>query len=300
MKAPLLSPYRPSHWLAATLLVVASLVAGSAAAAPERIRLLLPPLSSPDQVYSRFQPLARYLSERVGIPVKPRVAGDLEALLRMAGEDRPQLAYLCPLIYSRLADTEGGLAPLVRIKRNGKSTFRTVVVVRQGSPYEGLAELKGARFAYGNPVCAASRLVPEAMFAEAGVEPGQDFFEKRTLGSNENALYSVAADLFDATAVDEASARPFLEKGVLRALQYSRPIPQYLLAANSALSTELRRRLAKALTALGRPDHNGVLDALGPDVDGFVGTRDSDYDVIRSMRRTEGAPDPVAEDPEVP
>ncbi|MFA9459862.1 phosphate/phosphite/phosphonate ABC transporter substrate-binding protein [Thiohalorhabdus sp. Cl-TMA] len=253
---------------------------------PERLRLLLPPLSSADQVYARFQPLAQHLEKALDIPVEARVAGDLESLLRLARQDRPQIAYLCPLIYTRLAD-EGALTALARLERHGQSTFRTVVVVRDGSPYARLEELEGARFAYGNPVCAASRLVPEAMFAEAGLNPGRDFFEKRTLGSNENALYSVAADLFDATAVDESSARPFLEKGVLRALRYSRPIPQYLLAANRGIDAAFRRRLTGILTSL---QAESVLRAIGSDVNGFVATTDADYDVIRAMERRHGTP----------
>ncbi|HKJ86959.1 MAG TPA: phosphate/phosphite/phosphonate ABC transporter substrate-binding protein [Gammaproteobacteria bacterium] len=269
------------------------LLAGSPLApadGPGQLRLLLPPLSSPDQVYAQFQPLAKHLEKSLGIPVKARVAGDLESLLRLARQDRPQLVYLCPLIYTRLAD-EGKLSALARLKRHGKSTFRTVVVVRQDSPYANLEELKGARFAYGNPVCAASRLVPETMFDEAGLKPQKDFFEERTLGSNENALYSVAADLFDATAVDESSARPFLEKGVLRALRYSRPIPQYLLAANKGMPDKFRERVLDALTSLKGPADSKVLEAIGPDVDGFVATTDGDYDVIRDMEERHGTPD---------
>ncbi|WP_197289209.1 phosphate/phosphite/phosphonate ABC transporter substrate-binding protein [Thiohalorhabdus denitrificans] len=257
---------------------------------PERLRLLLPPLSTPDKVYARFQPLAGHLEKALGVPVKARVAGDLESLLRLARQDRPQIVYLCPLVYARLGD-EGALRPLVRIERQGKDTFRSVVVVRKGSPYQELEELKGARFAYGDPVCAASRLVPKTMFAEAGIRPHRDFFEERTLGSNENALYAVAADLFDATAVDESAAHPFLEKGVLRALGYSRPIPQYLLAASAGLSDSFRKRLVQALTGLRRPQATAILRAIGPNVNGFSPTSDDDYDELRSMERRHGSPD---------
>jgi phosphonate transport system substrate-binding protein len=265
------------------------LVAGPAAG-QDRLRLLLPPLSSPDQVYARFQPLAAHLQQALGVPVEAHVAGDLESLLRLAREDRAQVAFLCPLIYTRLAD-EGRLLPLARLRRNGKSTFRTAVLVRRNSPYEHLEELKGARFAYGNPVCAASRLVPEVMFAQAGLDPRTDFFEERTLGSNENALYTVAADLFDATAVDEASAQPFVDKGLLRVLRYSRPIPQYILAATPATPADLRRRVRAVLTDLQRPGDSAVLKAIGSNVNGFVATDDADYDVIRRMRRAHGGAD---------
>ncbi|MFP4559907.1 MAG: phosphate/phosphite/phosphonate ABC transporter substrate-binding protein [Thiohalorhabdus sp.] len=257
---------------------------------PERLRLLLPPLSTADKMYARFQPLAGHLEKALGIPVKARVAGDLESLLRLARQDRPQIVYLCPLVYARLAD-EGALRPLARIERQGKDTFRSVVVVRKESPYQELKELKGARFAYGDPVCAASRLVPKTMFAKAGIHPHRDFFEERTLGSNENALYSVATDLFDATAVDESAAHPFLEKGVLRPLEYSRPIPQYLLAASARLSDSFRERLVQALTDLKRPQATATLRAIGADVDGFSPTSDDDYDTLRSMERRHGSPE---------
>jgi len=280
MTLPLL--LRP-RWLVGVAALLAVAWPGSAAA-EERLRLLLPPLASADEVYARFKPLAAYLEKSLGITVEARVASDLDSLLRLAREKRPQVAYLCPLLYTRLAD-DGHLLPLARIKRHGKSTFRTAIVVRRNSPYEKLEELKGARFAYGNPVCAASQLVPKAMFAQAGLDPRKDFFEERTLGSNKNALHTVAADLFDATAVDGASARPFLTKDLLRVIRYSRAIPQYVLAATPATPAGLRQRIRGAVTGLRRSANPTVLKAIGPGVDGFVATEDADYDVIRRMRR---------------
>ncbi|MEF8792766.1 phosphate/phosphite/phosphonate ABC transporter substrate-binding protein [Thiohalorhabdus sp.] len=290
MSLPL--PLSARRLLGVATLVALALAGPSAAEDEHQLRLLLPPLSSADQVYARFQPLAAHLQGSLGVSVEARVASDLDALLRLAREDRPQVTYLCPLLYTRLAD-DGDLLPLARIQRHGKSTFRTAVVVRRNSPYERLEELKGARFAYGNPVCAASQLVPRAMFTQAGLDPRKDFFEERTLGSNENALYTVAADLFDATAVDEASARPFVTKELLRVLRYSQPIPQYVLAASPATPEGLRRRLRAAVTGLQRPQDDAVLDAIGSGVDGFVVTEDADYDVIRRMRRQSGNGSPM-------
>lgn len=272
---------REARWLALLLLTGALPVA---AEPKEPVRFLLPPLASPERIYARFQPLADHLSEALDRPVKPHVAQDLETLLRLTREDRPQIAYLCPLIYTRLADP-GGLVPLARLQRQGKSTLRTAVVVRSDSPYEALSELEGARFAYGSPVCAASRLVPRAMLSRAGLDPQHDFFEDRTLGSNENALYAVAADMFDATAVNESSARPFLEKGVLRALAYSRPIPQYLIAATPEMAESQRQRITRILTTLDPSKDKRVLAAIGTGVDGFTATDDAPYDVIRSLIR---------------
>ena len=272
---------RKARWLALLLITGALSVAASPT---EPVRFLLPPLASPERIYARFQPLAEHLSQAIGRPVEPHVAPDLEALLRLAREDRPQIAYLCPLVYTRLADPTG-LVPLARLQRHGKSTLRTAVVVRSDSPYEALSELEGARFAYGNPVCAASRLVPRAMLSRAGLDPKRDFFEDRTLGSNENALYAVAADMFDATAVDESAARPFLEKDVLRVLAYSRPIPQYLVAATPEMAEPERQRITRALTGLAPSENGKVLEAIGAKVDGFTTTDDAPYNVIRSLIR---------------
>lgn len=252
-------------------------------AADQPVRFLLPPLAQPNEVHARFQPLARHLAEETGAMVRLRVAGDLESYFRLAAEDRPQLVYLCPLSYVHLADMQR-IHPLARLKRGGKATFRSAILVREDSRFQTLSELQGARFAYGNVACAASKLVPEAMLREAGVAPDRDLFEARAMGSDANALYTVAANMFDATAVDEHTARPFLERGVLRVLAHSRPIPQYLVAASDALEPELRERFTTTLTELGRPGDREVLDTLGEKADGFIPTRDSDYDVLRQLR----------------
>jgi phosphonate transport system substrate-binding protein len=290
------------RWLVALLLGLGLVSPAPASAEPaERpIRFLVPPLSQPNQVYSRFQPLARYLAAQTDAMVRLRVAGDLESYFRLAAEERPQLIYLCPLSYVHLADYQP-LHPLARIKRGGKATFRSAILVRADSRFQNLSELQGARFAYGNVACATSKLVPEAMLRRAGVDPRRDLFERRAMGSNENALYTVAANLFDATAVDEHTARPFLNKGLLRAVAYSRPIPQYLVAATDSVAPAQRRRMARALTELQRPADRAVLEALGSETDGFLPTGDSDYDVLREMRRQRAdsgqAPLPLPEPP---
>lgn len=275
---------RAGLWLAPLLALLVVAKPTLAAPVEQPVRFLVPPLSQPNQVYARFQPLAGYLAEATGAMVRLRVASDLESYFRLAAEERPQLIYLCPLSYVHLAD-QRPIQPLVRIRRDGKTTFRSLVLVRADSRFQTLSELQGARFAYGNVACATSKLVPEAMLRRAGVHPHRDLFERRVLGSNENALYTVAANLFDATAVDEHTARPFLNKGLLRVLGESRPIPQYVVAASDAVGPDLRRAMTDALTALERPAHREVLDALGPEANGFQRTGDNDYDVLRAMRR---------------
>lgn len=267
----------------------------------EPIRFLVPPISQPNQVYSRFQPLAEHLQAETEALVRLRVAGNLESFFRLAAEKRPQIIYLCPLSYVHLADHRE-IHPLARLRRNGKATFRAAILVRKDSRFQSLAELQGARFAYGNAACATSKLVPDAMLQRAGVDPSRDFLEKRALGSNRNALYTVAADLFDATAVGEHTARPFLARDILRVLAYSRPIPQYVIAANGLVPSEQRARLTATLTSLRRPDQQRVLESLATQVNGFIAASDSDYDVLREMEDQRAAngqpplplPSPVA------
>lgn len=270
--------------ISAMLLIVAELLLSQASLAANRpIRLLVPPLDSPTQVYARFKPLAEYLSRKTGQPVQLVLSRNLEDFSSKVREPVPQLAYFCPLNYVTVTQ-KSTYTPLagvtVQTDRN-----RSVILVRHDSPIHRVMDLKGRSLALGNVACAASFLIPRAMLQREGITLG-DFLEIRKTGSDQAALMAVAARLYDVTASSESTAQPFIRRGILRAVLYSQDSPPDLIAANALVPAGLQQKIRRALLTGQTPTgqlagHNSLrIGAFD-----FVSAVDSQYDVIREMKQ---------------
>ncbi|RMH93082.1 MAG: phosphate/phosphite/phosphonate ABC transporter substrate-binding protein, partial [Calditrichaeota bacterium] len=258
--------------------------------ARDTLQVLLLPIESPRTLYGRFLPLKRYLEHSTGAALKLSIPRSMEEISRKFEQGQVDVAFLCPVLYCRLR-ARFPVEPLVTLRREGETTTTSVVVVREDSPMQVLADLKEHTFAYGKYQCAASGLVPRVMLQSAGFLPG-DFLEVARLGSDESALYAVLARLYDATAVSRRAARAYLSRG-LRMIRESFPIPNNLIAVHAHLAPEMRLRLRQAFLELDTLRHRDILKPLGESIDGFVAVQDSDYHTVRLLLRS-GASDEEA------
>lgn len=271
-------------YLALGIVFVWFLLTGRVAAATEAgtLRLVIPPVDTATQLYSRFKPLADHLGRATGRRVTITLCQNLDEFYARAREEVPQVVYFCPLTYIKLAH-ETAYYPLAGMTLS-KGGMRSVILVHHDSPIRSVADLKGRSLALGNVACASSYLVPHAMLEKRGMQ-FSDFLEVRQTGSDQAALMAVAARLYDVTATGEDVAAPFLKKGVLRPLLYSPPMPTDLIAANQLVPAPVREQVRQALLQLHNTKGRRIIVGIKPDAIGFAQVRDSDYDLIRAMQR---------------
>ncbi len=263
------------------------LVSAQPAFAKRKLTLLLMPLDSPSAMYARFQPFKRYLEARLGIPVEIEVAKKRSDIIPTLEEGGADLAFLCPSLYCE-ASKQMRIVPLAKLRVNGSSVYRSVILVRSDSGIKNVSALRGGTFVYGRYYCPGSGLLPDDILRKAGIKRG-GLMDTVILGSNESAILAVMARLFDATGVSEVAARPYLSKG-LRIIGYSRPIPQYLFAARGGLQKGLLLKLEKAMLLVNRlKDPGSVVGSIEPGADGLSKARDRDYDIVRALVKKERA-----------
>ncbi len=271
------------------LSVILVLVLAPPAAAKRKVTLLLMPLDSPSVMYARFLPFKRYLESRLGIPVELKVAKKRSEIIEALKKGDADLAFLCPSLYceaSKQMPPSKPLVPLAKLRVNGSSVYRSVLLVRDDSGIKKVSDLSGRTFVYGRYYCPGSGLLPDFILRKAGIRQG-DFMDVVRLGSDRSAVLAVLARLFDATGVSEETAKPYLGKG-LRIIGYSRPIPQYLFAARGDLDPRLLRKIEKTMLLVNSLKKPGdVLGGMEPGTDGLSKARDRDYDVVRALLRRE-------------
>lgn len=199
---------------------------------------------NPRLMYSKYQQLVDYLTEATGERWELAVTMDYQETVQALCSGGLDLAYLGPFTYIRVHETCGATA-VVRLNTKGDATYRSLIMVREDSPYQVLSDLAGAVFAFGSPLSTSSHLVPSLMLREAGLELGENV-ECRYFGHHDRAARAVVLGTADACGVRDIVGERFVGRG-LRVLAQSDPIPNFPLVVRPGASQEFRRSVIEAL-----------------------------------------------------
>ena len=143
-------------------------------------------------------------------------------------------------------------------------------------------ELKGKRFAFGDPNSTMGHLMPRYMLAQAGVRAEQ-LASFKHISDHMNIVLAVLAGDFDAGAVKEDVFFTQEQRG-LRAIATSPPIFDHLFISSKRLPAEKVGALRNALLNLAKePNGKAILQAMTPGVTGLVSAANQDYDNLRSI-----------------
>lgn len=240
------------------------------------------PYLNVEHLIDKYTPLAEYLTDTLGRPVSITVARSYADHIRLTGEDRIDISFLGGSPYVVIADTYGKKPLLARFEFDGRTTFRSVILVAKDSPLATVSDLAGKRMAFGNTNSTLSTQVPLYMLMQAGVTLS-DLTSFKHLRNHENVILGVEFGDFDAGAVAEEVFNDNQDKAI-RALAYSPALSTHVFVTRSTMDPALRAEIAGALLAL-KTDPRGpaVLSAIGPTLSGFAPVTDSDYDLHRTI-----------------
>jgi phosphate/phosphite/phosphonate ABC transporter binding protein len=238
--------------------------------------------------------LTEWLSERAGVRVSARVALSYAELREMVASGQAQVAWVPPLVYVQL-EKDNAVVPLVRIERQGQSTFQAALVVRRDSPIDTLDALFGASAAWVDRWSASGYVIPRAVLTSRKLPPELVFREERFYGSHDSAIGAVLsgrAHVAGTYASLDADGKllsgawahiPGADES-LRALMTFGAIPGDVIAAGTGLEPELRQALATAFVGLcSDPETGPIVKALLGAESFREGPLDSEsYDLLRA------------------
>jgi phosphonate transport system substrate-binding protein len=232
----------------------------------------------PAVMHQRLIPLTDYLGAEIGRRVVLTLSPDMPRAIEDLANGNVELAYLTPVAYLR-AHKMGNATLMAKAMCNQQTYFRLEIVVRDDSPIKKVADLAGKTFAFGDPAA----LLQKAVVVNAGI-PLESLGSRDYLGHYDNIVRGVLNRDYDAGIVTDSKARLWDKKG-LRVIYSSPPLPPYNIAVTHKMDKALFLKLQGALTRLDRrnPAHRQVLEALGEDYDGFVLTKDAEYDTVRAL-----------------
>jgi phosphonate transport system substrate-binding protein len=257
-------------------------IAAPGAHAGQHLTLWIHPYLPATELTRRFAPLAAHLSQTLGRPVDIRVARSYQSHLDFVGRDLADLAYVGPASYVQLTEQYGPKPLLAKLELQGAPFFHGMIIAREDASIQTLADLKGKRFAFGDPNSTMSHVVPRALLAAAGVSL-DSLARYDYLGSHHDVALAVLGGYFDAGAVKEEVFYAYRKRG-LKIVAQGPPIPSHLFLTRADLPAPLVAELRTALLAINNlPAKEALLSVLEESASGLLPVEDLDYEGLRQL-----------------
>ncbi|MEZ4406257.1 MAG: phosphonate ABC transporter, permease protein PhnE [Polyangiales bacterium] len=237
--------------------------------------------------------LARELSTRIHVPVRASVTLDYTTLVEGMRSGHIHVAWLTPSPLV-LAERLFPVRVILTQVRRGVPSYYSAIVVREGSRYRSLADLRGASVAWVDPTSTSGFVIPRYLVMQAGFEPSRFFSRQVFAGGHDAAVIAVQRGQVDAAAVwadppNEGTGAwtRFLRNRPgprLRPLVYSPAVPSDAIATSEAWAREHPRLLSSisaALVAIGQSEDGRALLRRMNGTDGFVPSDTSQYALVR-------------------
>lgn len=272
-----------------TFVVGAAALAGATGApfvlaqgTPKELTFAVIPVENASLTTDRFGPLAKYLSDAIGIPVTLRIANDYAAVIEAQRAGNAQIAFYGPASYARAVMTGVKTEPLVNQRHEtGINGYYSVLWVRADSPYKTVHDLKGKTLALVDPNSTSGNNAPRYFLSKnENISPLESFFGKVYFaGGHQNALLALAQGTADAAANEYFSPTDNMpvrlaEKGLLkdangkalspsdfRVVFKSDLLPEGPFAVLDTVPAETRQKIRQALLELPKKD-KAVFDGL--------------------------------------
>ncbi len=231
----------------------------SAAAATERVFHIGRPTTEVKKEYERLYPIAVYLAEYLkdygitGGDVRVDGKNSVTATCDMLQNGQVDLVLETPFTALRLI-RQGGAVPLLIIKREGVTEYRSFLFARKDSGISTLDDLKGKVVVFEDPGSTSAYHLPRKALEEAGLDllslpsAGAGVPEGKTgyifAGSELNTSSWVFFKRADAGALsnldwDSPDENPEAFRREMRIIHETETVPRMLVMARPGLSPEL-------------------------------------------------------------
>lgn len=240
---------------------------------------------SPERTHGLYGDLFRLLAERLGRPLELKQRRTYREVNGLVMRGEVDVAWICTGAWPELGAARAARIVAVPVVE-GLATYRALILAGPGRPEaRSLEELRGARFAFTDPISLTGCRYPKGRLAAKGEESELFFGSTLYTHGHDRSIESVRRGLADGASVDSliydflVRRSPEEVEGV-RVLERSEPfpIPPIVVPAGTP-----EAEVAKLREELGRlpddPAGRALLEALL--IDGFTLPDESAYARLR-------------------
>lgn len=240
-----------------------------AAPPPSGLRVLVASMVSPRSSLDQYSGLVQLLGQRLGRPANLLLRKGYAQGNSALDSGEADLGFVCTGAYLRARQHGRAHHPLAVPVVAGKTTYHSQILVVAEHPARSVADLRGQRIAYVDPLSLTGYLWLQHRLKELGADPAVFFSATHYTGSHDRSVEAVAAGVADAAAVDSLIADAMLAKDAnlarrLRVLERSPEFGSPPVVARADLPLAERQALTAALLGLhGTPEGAALLSSIG-------------------------------------
>jgi phosphonate transport system substrate-binding protein len=249
---------------------------------PQTVRIGLIPEQNIFSQKKRYEPLANYLSEKVGATIELNVLSRYGNIIENFVSNELDGAFFGSFT-GALAHRKLGVEALARPEwLDGTSTYHGLLFVRNDSGIDGSDEMRGKRFAFVDKATTAGWLLPLHYFKIQGIDDHQTWLaETYFTGTHEGAIYDVLDRKTDIGAAKNTVFQRLADgdpriSDELAILTRSPDVPANGLCVRKDLALPLKNRLRETLLNMAQDEEGKeVLRQFG--AVRFIATTEEDY-----------------------
>jgi phosphonate transport system substrate-binding protein len=264
---------------------------------PRILQIGFVPSENSAQMAQKVTPLLADLGRRIGLRAVSFVAQDYPGVVEAMKNRKVDVAFLSP-VPAVMAEKMADAKILLKAVRHGRDMYYSAVIVRKDSGLRTLKDLKGKRFAFGDPFSTAGSIFSRAMLRASGVDPDKDM-SSLPPGSHDATVLAVFNRHADAGAVfandprgKEGAWTFFLKSAAERQqilpIALSKPIPNDAFCVRRDLDPALVGKIKAALLDMSSSKAGRNLLKEIYHLDTLKEARSEDYDPVREAAKSLG------------
>jgi len=259
------------------------------------------PSAQAQQVLTNAQPIGDFFTKEVGVPVRVQVPTSYAAVVEALTSKNVDIAWVGALAYVAAHDKSGAEPITKSLRCPPKSlvpnqptpcspvpTYASIIIARADSGINTLADLKGKRFAFGDPDSTSSNLWPKFYLKQNGIDPNRDLGKVTNISSQSAIAAAVYTGTVDAGAMF-GDARTLAQsryqdiftktKVIFTAPEEIPGDPQII---RKGLNSGQKEKVRQAFIKMGSdPSKKDLLKIYS--IDALQAAKDSDYDPVRRV-----------------
>lgn len=232
-----------------------------------------------------YEPLADYLSEKLGQPVKIVQRNTYGEINELMSFDQIDVAIVCSSSYILSANMELLAVPQIQ----SSTTYESLIITQADRPITSFNQLRGKTFAFTDPISTTGTVYPLSRIYALGEKPETFFKTYFYTYNHEKSINAVAEKLVDGASVDSTvwsnviKNSPDLSKK-LKIIEKSPPFPNSPVVARKDLAAATKEKIKQVfLDMANQQEGQQVLALYG--LDNYVVGKPEDYRQVERLMK---------------
>jgi phosphonate transport system substrate-binding protein len=248
---------------------------------------LLPRLPEKDLI-TMFTPLAKYLEKETGSKVTLVIPKDFDAYTAQAIAGEFDIGFTNPFIYVKAKKAAPQIEPLaIASEPNVGTKLKGVFIVLKESKIKSIKELKGKRVSFVDQGSAAGYIAQMLELQKVGITKADITIS--FAGKPPKVGEAVRDGKADAGGMPESVFKRLPFEYMLRSIGTTADLPNWALHTTKKTDKATAAKVRDALLKLKPKTSQADRVLQDANLEGFVGTTDKDFDLMRDAAKAAGA-----------